>query len=102
MAKEITGDQFEDLVLKADGKVLVDFFATWCGPCKMMAPVLDEVSANLGDRGAIYKVDIDQNVALAQQYGIMSVPTLILFDNGQIVSQVSGVQPAPAIEQLFN
>lgn len=102
MAQQITSQEFDTLVLQAKGKVLVDFFATWCGPCKMMAPVLDSVNEELGDKGVIYKVDIDQELSLAQRFNIMSVPTLVLFEDGKPVQQLIGLQSAPAISQLFN
>ena len=83
MAEQLTEEQFQTKVMGASEPVLVDFFATWCGPCKMMAPVLDEV----------YKVDIDREIELAQHYNVMSVPTLIIFKGGQPVQQFVGVQP---------
>lgn len=93
MATQITSSEFQDKVLNASTPVLVDFFATWCGPCKMMAPVLDELAQEVTGSAAVYKVDIDQDLALAQQYNIMSVPTLIVFKNGEIAQQFVGVQP---------
>lgn len=93
MATQITSSEFQDKVLNASTPVLVDFFATWCGPCKMMAPVLDELDQEVAGSAAVYKVDIDQDLALAQQYNIMSVPTLIVFKNGEIAQQFVGVQP---------
>lgn len=93
MATQITSSEFQDKVLNASTPVLVDFFATWCGPCKMMAPVLDELAQEVTGSAAVYKMDIDQDLALAQQYNIMSVPTLIVFKNGEIAQQFVGVQP---------
>lgn len=101
MSEQITTADFQEKVLNSSVPVLVDFFATWCGPCKMMAPVLDELSAELGDTGAIYKVDVDRELELAQRYNIMSVPTLILFKDGEAVSQMVGVQPKAALKNLF-
>ena len=93
MAEQLTEEQFQTKVLGASEPVLVDFFATWCGPCKMMAPVLDEVAAEVAGKALVYKVDIDREIDLAQAYNIVSVPTLIVFKNGQPAQQLVGVQP---------
>lgn len=76
MAEQLTEEQFQTKVMGAGEPVLVDFFATWCGPCKMMAPVLDEVAAEVAGKASVYKVDIDREIELAQHYNVMSVPTL--------------------------
>ena len=90
MAKIISGVEFETEVLKSDVPVLVDFFAEWCGPCKMIAPILDSVSAELEGKAKVVKVDIDQSMALAAKYKVMSVPTLVFIKNGEVVDQVVG------------
>ncbi|SFI42312.1 thioredoxin [Paenibacillus sp. UNC496MF] len=75
------------------GTVLVDFWAPWCGPCKIMAPVLDELSTEIGDKAKIIKINVDENPESAAKYNVMSIPTLLLFKNGQVVNQLVGVQP---------
>ncbi len=82
--------------------MLVDFFATWCGPCKMMAPVLEEVAVAKQGKAAVYKVDVDQEPQLAQRFGVMSVPTLIVFKGGQPAQQFVGVQPKQALEEALS
>lgn len=81
--------------------VLVDFFATWCGPCKMLSPVLESVAQELGDQIEIVKVDVDQQSALAASFKIMSVPTMLLFKNGELIQRISGYQPAPQLSAFL-
>ena len=97
MATQITTSEFQEKVLNSSKPVLVDFFATWCGPCKMMAPVLDELAGEVAGKAEVYKVDVDAEPQLAQKYGIMSVPTMIIFKNGAIDKQFFGVQPKQAL-----
>ncbi|WP_251198480.1 thioredoxin [Anaerotardibacter muris] len=93
MAEQLTEEQFQTKVLGASEPVMVDFFATWCGPCKMLAPVLEEVASEVAGKASVYKVDIDREIELAQAYNVQSVPTLIVFKDGQPVQQMVGVQP---------
>lgn len=90
-------EKFEDII-KSEKPVLVDFFATWCGPCKMMHPVLEDLHARVGDKARIIKVDIDKNEALAAMYNVRSVPTLIIFQNGEVKWRASGVTSADKLQ----
>ena len=101
MSEIVSSADFQSKVLEAQGPVLVDFFATWCGPCRMVAPVLEEVAEEMAGKVTIVKVDIDQSPDVARRYGIMSVPTLTLFENGEVVRQVIGAQPKQDILQLI-
>ncbi len=97
MSQIVSSADFQSVVLDASEPVLVDFFATWCGPCKMLAPVLDEIGGEVSGRAKVVKVDIDASPDLAQRYGVMSVPTLVVFKGGEVASQAVGVQPKQAI-----
>jgi thioredoxin 1 len=84
------------------GTVLVDFWATWCGPCKMIAPVLEELDADMGDKVKIVKVDVDENQETAGKFGIMSIPTLLVLKDGEVVDKAVGFQPKEALAELLN
>ena len=91
----VTDDTFQDLVLSSSfgQAVLVDFWAQWCPPCHMLSPVLHEIAAELSDKLIIAKVNVDENQVIAQRYGILAMPTLTVFRNGEIISQVVGARP---------
>lgn len=92
MALQLTQENFEKEVLAAPGVVLVDFWAPWCGPCRMLAPIIDAVSEKFEGKAKVGKVNVDENGALAQQYGVMSIPTLVVFKAGKPVDQMVGLQ----------
>jgi thioredoxin 1 len=93
----VTDSTFNDEVLNSEKAVLVDFWATWCGPCKMVAPVLEEIAAEHGDKLTVAKLDIDQNPATARDYQVMSIPTLLVFQGGKPVKQIVGAKPKAAL-----
>ncbi|MCL7451961.1 MAG: thioredoxin [Anaerolineae bacterium] len=95
MAKpfNVTDDTFEEVVLGADIPTVVDFWAVWCGPCKMIAPVLEELAEEYSDRLQVAKLDVDNNNASAMKYGVMSIPTLILFKDGNAAERIVGFLP---------
>ncbi|GAA2334601.1 thioredoxin [Saccharopolyspora halophila] len=93
----VDADSFKSKVLDSDKVVLVDFWATWCGPCKMVAPVLEEIAEEHSDKLTVAKLDIDQNPSVSRDYQVMSVPTLLVFQGGQPVKQIVGAKPKAAL-----
>ena len=105
MALEITDANFEEVVLKSDKPVLVDFWAAWCGPCRMVGPVIEEISNEYSEKAVVGKVDIDTNQEYAAKYGVRNIPTVLVFHNGEIVGRQVGVAPkntyTEAIDKLL-
>jgi thioredoxin 1 len=96
MALEITDANFEETVLKSDKPVLVDFWAAWCGPCRMVGPIIDEVSTEYADKALVGKMDVDANQEFAAKYGVRNIPTVLVFQNGEVVGRQVGVAPKNA------
>lgn len=105
MALEITDANFDEIVLKSDKPVLVDFWAAWCGPCKMVGPVIDEISKEYDGKAVVGKLDVDANQEFAAKYGVRNIPTVLMFQNGEVVGRQVGVAPkkvyAEAIDNLL-
>ena len=93
MALEITDATFEETVLKSDKPVLVDFWAAWCGPCRMVGPIIEEVSKEYDGKAVVGKVDVDSNQEFAAKYGVRNIPTVLVFKDGEIVNRQVGVSP---------
>ncbi len=98
MATELNQTTFDPFIKHADKPVLVDFWATWCGPCRMLAPVVEQLAANHADTLTVAKVNVDDCPDLASRYGIMSIPTLLLFKNGELADKAVGYQPLEGLE----
>ena len=99
---QVTADNFDTEVLKSPLPVLVDFWATWCGPCKMIAPVLDELAVEFAGKAKITKCNVDDAGELAVQYRVTSIPALIMFKGGQVVAQAVGAKPKKELQKLIN
>ena len=102
MAKKVNSSEFKSEVLEHKGVVLVDFFATWCGPCKALTPIVDKLSEEMSGKVKVVKVDIDENSALATEYRVMSVPTMKLFKNGEVVETLVGLRPESELRDKLN
>ena len=99
---EVNDANFEQSVLKSEQPVLVDFWATWCGPCKAIAPIVDEVATSYNGKAKVYKMDVDKNNSTPMRYGVRGIPTLLIFKNGQVAEQIVGFVPKETIERALN
>ena len=102
MVEKVTDASFDKDVLKASGPVVVDFWAEWCGPCRMIAPALEEIAGQMGEKVKIVKLNVDENPQTAAKYGIMSIPTLMMFKNGEIASRQVGAVPKQKLHQWIS
>jgi thioredoxin 1 len=99
---KISDDNFENEVLKSDQPVLVDFWAEWCGPCRMVAPVLDQIADEMDGKVRIAKLNVDENQKIAYQFQVSSIPTFILFKNGQVADRTMGAMPKTAFQSFID
>ena len=101
MAEILTSENFKEKVVEAKGTVLVDFFATWCGPCKMIAPAVEQLATEYEGKAAVYKVDVDEAQDIGMEYKIMSIPTLVVFKDGQEAERVRGAVSMTELKDLL-
>ena len=105
MALEITDSNFEETVLKSDKPLMVDYWAAWCGPCRMVGPIIDDISKDYEGKAVVGKLDVDANQEFAAKYGVRNIPTVLIFQNGEVVGRQVGVAPkatyAEALDQLL-
>ena len=102
MALELTDSNFEEIVLQSDKPVLVDFWAEWCGPCRMVGPVIDELSEDFEGKAIIGKLDVDSNQIYPAKFGVRNIPTVLLFKDGEMISRQVGVAPKQTYEDAIN
>ena len=102
MALEITDATFEETVLKSDKPVVVDFWAAWCGPCRMVGPVIEELSNDYEGKAVVGKLDVDANQEFAAKYGVRNIPTVLVFQNGEVVERQVGVAPKKVYAELID
>ena len=101
MVNALTDDNFKNTIEGSNGKVLVDCFATWCGPCKMLSPILDELAKEVKEL-KFYKLDVDENPNTSEEYQIMTIPTILIFEDGKLISQTSGFMTKDMVLELIN
>ena len=102
MAIEVTDATFDEVVLKSDKPVMVDFWAAWCGPCRMVAPIMEQLTAEYAGKAVIAKVDVDANQKFAAEYGVRNIPTVLVFKNGEVVEKQVGVAPKATYAQKID
>ncbi len=101
MPKVVTNDNFKQEVLEADGLIMVDFWAAWCAPCRALSPILEQLDADHGDKVTVAKLNVDENQAIAMEYGITGIPNVKFFQNGKVVEDIVGLAPKPHYEELI-